>query len=318
MRLLLSSVLLSFSFCCINATASTNPLVLLSQSGSTRAIALESVNLTPEPFSPTSAYQWGLDKQTRVILFALNLALQPGDGASTVKADAEDAAHRHYELLVEYVAPVPSQEWLTAIELRLNDDLADTDDVLVGLSYDGRNSNRVRFGIGHVGGGPPDDPDAIPTPAPPYVITGQITEGGNALAGVLIALSGSQNAQAKSDDSGLYSFIVNTAGDYTISLSKQFYDFAPQNLVLNGVSNNRANVNFAGTRQTFTLAGQVTDENSKGVDGIPVALTDVTNGTATTVSSSNGGNFSFANVAAGFNYTVTPASNNIFTFTSQT
>jgi hypothetical protein len=41
--------------------------------------------------------------------------------------------------------------------VRLHDDLVDNGDVLVGITYHGATSNRVRIGIGHIGGGPPDD-----------------------------------------------------------------------------------------------------------------------------------------------------------------
>jgi uncharacterized protein GlcG (DUF336 family) len=42
--------------------------------------------------------------------------------------------------------------------------LKDAGDVLIGINYHGSQSNRVRVGIGHIGGGPPDDAGAIPTP----------------------------------------------------------------------------------------------------------------------------------------------------------
>jgi len=48
----------------------------------------------------------------------------------------------------------------------LSDDLGDVGDVLIGLTLHGIATNRVRLGIGHVGGGPVDDPGAVPTPAP--------------------------------------------------------------------------------------------------------------------------------------------------------
>jgi hypothetical protein len=46
---------------------------------------------------------------------------------------------------------------VTAVIVRLNDSLGDVGDVLVGITLRGATSNRVRIGIGHVGGGPPDD-----------------------------------------------------------------------------------------------------------------------------------------------------------------
>ncbi len=54
----------------------------------------------------------------------------------------------------------------------------DLGDVLVRIHYKGDASNRVRVGIGHVGGGPSDDPGAVPTPGPgPTLSINPITAG---------------------------------------------------------------------------------------------------------------------------------------------
>ena len=150
--------------------AQSNRVTLISQDTSTRAVAVESVTQTREPFSITSPVNWGTDSRTRIMLFAMGVNLQAGENASAVTADAEDGAHHIYRLTVEYVGPVPEQEWMSAIVVRLNDQMADVGDVLIGISYHGTVSNRVRIGIGHVGEGPPDDPGSVPTPgtiAPP-------------------------------------------------------------------------------------------------------------------------------------------------------
>src|ERR1700730_4370611 len=87
--------------------AATNPPVLLSDSASTRAIALESVTLKPEPFAPTASTQFSVDNRTRVALFAMNLDVLAGEDLTAFSADAEDAAHNHYPLNVEFVGQVP-------------------------------------------------------------------------------------------------------------------------------------------------------------------------------------------------------------------
>ncbi len=148
--------------------AQSNKLTLISQETSTRAIAVDSVTLKREPFNSTSDVTWGNDNRTRVMLFAMGLdrSTQPSD----VSATAEDGSHNIYSLTVEYLGPVPEQEWATAVVVRLNDQMGDVGDVLIGIGYNGSNSNRVRVGIGHVGDGPPDDQGAAPTPgtiAPP-------------------------------------------------------------------------------------------------------------------------------------------------------
>ena len=185
------------------ARADTPKPVLISQPDSTRAIALEATTFTKEPFSliPLSRFH-DPDPRTRILLFALNLSLQPGEDLSAVTADAEDIAYRHYSLKVEFAREVPGQVWMKQVTLRLNDDFIDPGDVLIGITYRGIASNRVRVGIGHVGGGPPDDIGAGPTPAPPYNIGGQIKLGGIGLAGVSVGLSGAQAGTFTTDNSG--------------------------------------------------------------------------------------------------------------------
>ena len=77
------------------------------------------------------------------------------------------------------LATVPDQNWATAVILKLNEQMNDPGDVLVRIYYHGVASNRVRVGIGHVGGGPPDDPGAVATPGPigPAFSTNPITAG---------------------------------------------------------------------------------------------------------------------------------------------
>ena len=152
-----------------SAAQSARP-VLVSEAGSTRAVALEAVTRLREPFQVTSPAQLGADKRTRVMLFAMNLHLAPGEGPASLAAEAEDGARRTHPLAVEHVAPVPGQEWMSSVVFVLGEELGDAGDVLVRLTYRGESSNRVRVGVGHVGGGPPDDAGSVPTPAPPAVL----------------------------------------------------------------------------------------------------------------------------------------------------
>ncbi len=168
----------------LTAAHAANPPVLISDSASTRAIALESVTLKHEPFPLTSTVNFGgADNRTRIAIFAMNLDLlaseacsPPSAGCATaLSADAEDAAHVRYPLTVEYVGQVPQAfdglnttdfRGIYMIVVRLNDAMGDLGDVLVRLNLHGVSSNRVRVAIGHVGGGPADDAGSVPTPAP--------------------------------------------------------------------------------------------------------------------------------------------------------
>jgi uncharacterized protein GlcG (DUF336 family) len=94
------------------------------------------------------------------------LQLQAGETAGAVTADAEAADHTLYALTVEYVGPVPDNPWSSSVIVRVPENLPATGDVLVRIRYHDLASNRVRVGIGAVGGGPADDLNAVPTPGP--------------------------------------------------------------------------------------------------------------------------------------------------------
>ena len=151
----------------VEAGAQQTSPVLISQPDSTRAIAFDSVTRRREPFNPTAEVKFGSDSATRIMLFAMNLQLQPGETATAVTADAEDASHGLYSLPVEYIGPVPNNPWASSVVIRVPDNLPATGDVLVRIKYHDVASNRVRVGIGEVGGGPPDDLNATPTPGLP-------------------------------------------------------------------------------------------------------------------------------------------------------
>jgi hypothetical protein len=153
----------------VNLTARTNTgiPILISEENSSRALALDSMLRTREPFQLKHQYQWGADSRTRIIIFATDFELAPGESFSAVTADAEDFAHRIFSLPVEYVGKVPGLNWLNYIVVKLNVDSEDVGDVLVRIKYRGISSNRVRLGIGHIGGGLPDTQGATPTPGRP-------------------------------------------------------------------------------------------------------------------------------------------------------
>jgi lysophospholipase L1-like esterase len=132
--------------------------VLLTEVGSTRAVALDALTFMRDPFPLGSAILWGDSRRTRVMLFVTNVEPTPAEGASAFTADAEDSAHRTYPLAVEYAGAVPQFGWLTCVIVRLSDEMGDVGDVLVRVNFRGLPSNRARVGVGHVGGGLPDDP----------------------------------------------------------------------------------------------------------------------------------------------------------------
>lgn len=164
----LLTVLISGAFASAVGAVQTSPLLFSVSATSTRAVVLEAVSMRAEPFSLSSETNFSpKDPRTRITLFCMNLDLLAGESANALTADAEDAAHVHYQLRVEYVGRVPGFEGIYMVVLRLNDLMtSDLGDVLIRLNLHGMGSNRVRVGIGQIGGGPADDNPGVGTPAP--------------------------------------------------------------------------------------------------------------------------------------------------------
>lgn len=159
---------LSFSVSNALGLSQPSPVLFSVSSTSTRAIVLESVSMRAEPFSLNSERNFSPnDDRTRITLFCMNLDLLTGEAANALTADAEDGAHVRYPLKVEFVGQVPNFAGMYMVVLRLNDLMtSNLGDVLIRLSLHGMGSNRVRVGIGQIGGGAADDNPGVGTPAP--------------------------------------------------------------------------------------------------------------------------------------------------------
>jgi uncharacterized protein GlcG (DUF336 family) len=161
------AIIIACLLAAVEAHAQQTRPVLISHADSTRAIAFDSVTRQREPFTTQAQVKFGSDAATRIMLYALNLQLQPNETSAAVTADAEDANHTFHQLTVEHVGPVRDYPWVSSVILRIPEGLPATGDVLVRIKYRDVVSNRVRVGIGQVGGGPADDQNAAPTPGLP-------------------------------------------------------------------------------------------------------------------------------------------------------
>lgn len=266
----------------------------------------------------TSRFATATDPRTRVMLFAMDLKLQPGETLSAVTAEAEDAAHRIYELRVEHLGPVPNQEWLSAVVLRLNDNMTEVGDVLVRVSYNGVISNRVRIGIGHTGGGPPDDQEATPTPVKPYTLGGQLRDDKNqGIDGIQVSLADTTDGTTKTlmtSGGGQFSFSDVAPGHSFIVTpsASDIFEFNPQ--IVDLLMSDRL-MEFKAKRRVYSVSGKLTGALSRGTVGATVSLTGFY--AANTWSDANG-NYSFAGVPAGGDYTITVTATPYYTFTPQT
>jgi uncharacterized delta-60 repeat protein len=120
---------------------------ILTEPNSERAIAFDSVTMMRDPFPISTNQNFSGDQHTRIMLFAINLELQPGEAFSVVTAQAEDSQHRVFPLPVEYVGKVPGFSWLSQVNVRLRDELANAGDVQVSISLRGVASNKALISI---------------------------------------------------------------------------------------------------------------------------------------------------------------------------
>ena len=120
---------------------------LLTEWNSTRAIAVDSVTRMGEPFAVNSTRNFSTDGRTRVMLFASNVNLAPGEPQTVVTAQAEDTQGRIYPLTVEFVGKFPDFERVTQVVVVLPGELANAGDVSVSINLRGAPSNKALIKI---------------------------------------------------------------------------------------------------------------------------------------------------------------------------
>jgi uncharacterized protein (TIGR03437 family) len=121
--------------------------VLLTEENSDLAIALDSVSMMTGPFPLNTFFNFSTDRRTRLILFANDANLQPGDNASAFTARVEDSLQVIHPVTVEFAGSLHGFDWLTQLVIRLPDGLPSNTDVFVSITLRGQTSNKVRFHI---------------------------------------------------------------------------------------------------------------------------------------------------------------------------
>jgi len=142
--------------------------ILLSHTDSTRALAEKRMWLGRRELSAISAQAFDLD--TRIVLYAANLSPMEGEEANAYRVYAVDKAGHQFRFPVLEVREIANSKRVFAVTIQLTDEArfwkpptADGD-VILYLTWRGLASNRVRLGIGEMGGPIKDDPSARPTP----------------------------------------------------------------------------------------------------------------------------------------------------------
>lgn len=128
-------------------TVQPPPPILVTEQNSDSAIALASPAAFRDPFPLVDPFNLSSDNRTRVMLFAINLNLLPGEDRTAVTARAEDASLNIYPLTVEFVGKVPDLDWLTQVVVILPNTLPPGQSVLVSVTLHGQTSNKARIRI---------------------------------------------------------------------------------------------------------------------------------------------------------------------------
>jgi hypothetical protein len=135
--------------------------------------------------------------------------------------------------------------------------------------------------------------------ADPTIIGRVVDENNNGIAGATVNLSGVPFGTTTTDANGYYTFGFLTVGNnYTVSVSVANYIYNSQS-----VNNLQKNVRLDFAPVVVTISGQVT-LGSAGLDAVTMTLTV---GKSLSAQTNASGNYSFPNLPAGRNYTVTPS-----------
>jgi hypothetical protein len=115
--------------------------VLLTEEGTQKAVALETVNWLSGPFTLFTTQNFSADRRTRISLFVFNAELLEGESPTAFTAQAEDGARQVFPLTVEHAAKVRGVERVTQLVVRLPEGLAG--EVRVSVSLRGTPSNKA-------------------------------------------------------------------------------------------------------------------------------------------------------------------------------
>ena len=132
-------------------------------------------------------------------------------------------------------------------------------------------------------------------------IQGQVSVDGEGLGGVTVTLVGEGEEQTDvTDAGGLYAFSQLKSGTYQVAITNpdpEDYEFTTTSKSATVATGETANVPFEGTLlRTAGIAGRVSLDDGMGLDGVTVTLAGAAEATTET---SNGGQYSFAGLAAG-------------------
>jgi hypothetical protein len=111
-----------------------------------RAVALESMTATSEPFRVHASHVLSTDGRTRITLFVVGVFLEPAD-LPFVTVQAEDTQQRVFALPVEATARVKNVSWMSQVTVRLPDALIGAGELNISINVRGKVSNKALLRI---------------------------------------------------------------------------------------------------------------------------------------------------------------------------
>jgi len=120
------------------------PQLLMTNTG--RAMAVDSVTTTSEPFHVLAPHLLATDGKTRITLFIVGVLLQPAD-LQFVTVQAEDTQAHLVNLPVETTALVKNVSWMSQVTVRVPDALAAAGNVNIRVTVHGVVSNAAPLQI---------------------------------------------------------------------------------------------------------------------------------------------------------------------------
>jgi probable HAF family extracellular repeat protein len=122
----------------------TQPM-LLTQSSTNKALALQSVMFLHDPFgvSTTTTRNLSSDTRTRITFVVRNMETLVGENIPPPTVQAEDSLGRVFALPVEFVSKVPGFGSFTQITASLPDEAAGRGDIQISVSFRGHTSNKA-------------------------------------------------------------------------------------------------------------------------------------------------------------------------------
>ena len=144
--------------------------ILISENGSTRALAVDGDSFGSTAVDISRTVSRAFEPGAKVVLFFTNVNLMKDEGATAFRVYARDSKGHVFRFPVLNIEKSEYARNLYALTTEMRDEVGYWDaptpdgDLAIYITWRGLSSNTVRLGLGEVGGGVGEIPNAVPTP----------------------------------------------------------------------------------------------------------------------------------------------------------